>query len=212
MGRRRASRRGYQRSSILTVGIAFGRASPGKPVFSIPGWRVRPCRDADMEFLRRLYRTAREAELAHTGWPPALKRAFCDQQFDAQHGDYLSRFVDGVFLIILNRTDPVGRLYLDLTGPALRLIDITLLPAWQGKGIGGAVLRQLQQMASAFPDGSVVLSVDPRNPRARTLYERHGFRVTGTDPARLSMCWRAGEPVGEDTGLPAGQPDIQGET
>lgn len=172
--------------SVLT---SFGRASLGKPAFTIPGVRFRPCRDGDLAFLRRLYRSSRAAELSATRWPEGMKRAFSDQQFDAQHEDYLARFPDGTFLLIQNRMDPIGRLYMDLTGPSLRLIDITLLPAWQGKGIGGAVLRGLQDMAAGRPGGQVELAVDPMNLRARTLYERHGFSVIGRTDSRLQMRW-----------------------
>lgn len=178
-----------RRTAVLPPFPSQGQAPSGGPVFSVPGLRLRHCRMADVPFLRRLYRHTRKDELAPTGWPEAMKRAFCDQQFDAQHTDYVRRFAAGSFLLILDRIDPVGRLYLDLSTPALHLVDIALLPDQRGKGTGSAVLRRLQEMAAAIPEGSVHLAVDPMNPRARALYERHGFAVTDTGPSRLFMRW-----------------------
>jgi ribosomal protein S18 acetylase RimI-like enzyme len=138
-----------------------------------------------------------------------MKRSFIDQQFDAQHEDYLARFPDGTFLLIQNRMDPIGRLYLDLNSSSLRLIDVTLLPVWQGRGIGSAILRGLQDLAAAQPGGRVDLAVDPMNPRARALYERHGFRVEQVGPSRLFMRWIPVDPPRPVSG--SGNPDVHGE-
>ncbi len=59
---------------------------------------------------------------------------------------------------------------------------IELLPAWQGKGIGTAVIRSLLARGKA-----VSLRVLTSNPRAAALYERLGFRVVRRTPERLFM-------------------------
>ncbi|WP_051341209.1 GNAT family N-acetyltransferase [Azospirillum halopraeferens] len=163
------------------------QAPSGEPVLSIPGYRLRPCRDADLPFLKRLYRHARDAELARTGWPEEMKRAFCEQQFHAQHTDYLRRFPDADFLLILDRRDPVGRLYVD-RGLDLHLVDISLLPQRRGRGLGTAVLRALRALAMER-GGGVVLSVAVDNPRAAALYHRMGFRHRATDDTRHHLRW-----------------------
>jgi ribosomal protein S18 acetylase RimI-like enzyme len=56
--------------------------------------------------------------------------------------------------------------------------EIQLARAWQGKGIGTAVMLDLIAKANAAPK-TVRLRVLLENPRARRLYERMGFRVTG---------------------------------
>jgi ribosomal protein S18 acetylase RimI-like enzyme len=50
-------------------------------------------------------------------------------------------------------------------------------PAWQGKGLGGALLNHA--MAICDRDG-VLAYLESSNPRNVPLYERHGFEVLGT--------------------------------
>jgi ribosomal protein S18 acetylase RimI-like enzyme len=69
---------------------------------------------------------------------------------------------------------------------------IELLPAWQGKGIGTAIIRTLLARRK-----DVSLRVLTSNPRAAALYERLGFRVVQRTPERLYM--RA-EPASEGEG------------
>lgn len=56
------------------------------------------------------------------------------------------------------------------------LANIALLPGWQSRGIGGALLDALLARASA--DGrALTLRVVTTNQRAKALYERKGLRV-----------------------------------
>jgi len=56
---------------------------------------------------------------------------------------------------------------------------------FRGRGIGGDLLIALVRRAGDNGYGRLMLSVDPRNVRARRLYERLGFRLVDTnDPAR----------------------------
>lgn len=64
---------------------------------------------------------------------------------------------------------------------------VALLPRYQGKGIGTAVLRDLLLRADLTPVRLNVLHVNP----ARALYERLGFRVLARDAQRQLMEWRA---------------------
>lgn len=175
--------------------VARERASERMSAFVVPGLRPRPCRNADLPFLRRLYRSTRADELARTGWPDAIKRAFCDQQFEAQHRDWTTRHPDAWFLLLLEKRDPVGRLYVDESGDDARLIDISLMPAARGRGLGSALLAALIAWANAAGKG-VALSVDPMNPRAAALYRRWGFIETGRDDARVHMRRPSGDLAG----------------
>lgn len=163
-----------------------GQASARVPALRLPGLRVRPERDADLPFLRRLYRSTRAAELAATGWDEAMCRWFCDQQFDARHQDWNHRYPGTVRLLLLRGTDPVGRLYLDIDGPDWRVVDIAFLPSACGRGSGSALLRDLIRQADAAGKG-LVLCVDPLNIRALALYQRLGFVETGRDVSRLHL-------------------------
>lgn len=165
-----------------------GQAPAGELGFAVPGLRLRYCRDADLPFLRELYRETRAAELDAAGWPEALKQSFCRQQFDAQHADYVRRYSAAAFLLLLDGDDPVGRVYLDGSGADFHLIDITLLPSYRGRGYGTAILRGVQDLAVRRGCG-VVLSVVPENVRAANLYRRMDFRIVASDAARLHMRW-----------------------
>jgi ribosomal protein S18 acetylase RimI-like enzyme len=143
---------------------------------------------ADEAFLRRLYRSTREDELAVTGWPEAQKQLFCDSQFDLQHAHYLRQHPTGEFLVIRAGNEPVGRLYIDVGGDAVHLIDISLLPAWRGRGIGSALLKALQQHAAASGK-AVSLHVTIWNQRAMALYRRCGFVTGAADGSHIAMCW-----------------------
>ena len=70
----------------------------------------------------------------------------------------------------------VGRLRVVRTEAELELGGLQLLPAYQGRGIGGAILREL--LAEAEGTGRrFVLSVEKDNPRARAFYESYDLRV-----------------------------------
>jgi GNAT superfamily N-acetyltransferase len=145
-------------------------------------------RAADEMFLRRLYRSTREDELATTGWPEAMKQSFCDSQFDLQRAHYIRQHPGGEFLIIRFGAEPVGRLYIDAGGEAVQVIDIALLPAWRGRGVGSTLLAAVQQRAAAAGK-SVCLHVLFWNRRAMALYRRLGFAAGAASGSHLAMLW-----------------------
>jgi len=155
--------------------------------FFVPGLTIRPCRPGDEAFLRRLYRTSREQELAATGWTDVMKREFCNQQYDAQRDDWRHRFPQAHWLLLLDRREPVGRLYYDPSGEDLLLIDICLLPKAQGRGRGRALLEATSEQARRLGKASVSLSLLAWNQGAYRLYLRQGFVETRRDSARIYM-------------------------
>ena len=58
---------------------------------------------------------------------------------------------------------------------------IELVPEYQGRGVGSAIIRELTEQRS------VRLHVFVSNPRARALYERLGFVATATENGRIAM-------------------------
>jgi ribosomal protein S18 acetylase RimI-like enzyme len=148
-----------------------------------------------MPFLRHLYRTGREEELAALNWPDAMRRDFCLTQFEAQHRDYTGRYPMARFLVIEAKREPIGRLYIDFSGEAAHLIDIALLPASQGQGIGGRILVALQEQARATGQ-ALRLSVARMNNRAACLYARHGFSREAEGATHLSMLWNPADRQG----------------
>lgn len=61
----------------------------------------------------------------------------------------------------------------------LHLLNLTVAPAWQGRGLAAALLERLQRRAWQAGMQGVLLEVRPSNERARLLYARHGFVEIG---------------------------------
>ncbi|MCX5196119.1 GNAT family N-acetyltransferase [Streptomyces sp. NBC_00249] len=74
-----------------------------------------------------------------------------------------------VFLLaLLERTPARGELVMD---------GIAVDPAARGRGIGGLLLDGIEELAAEQGCRRIRLDVIAENPRARALYERHGFRA-----------------------------------
>ena len=159
----------------------------------------RPITDADDPFLFSVYASSRAEEMAPVPWSDEQKRAFLMMQFRAQKVQYLERYPDANFQIILLDLEPVGRLYVARLPDQIRIIDIALLTEHRGKGIGEPIIRDLMQEAAAL-DLPVRIYVESFN-RSRRLFERLGFAPVEEHMPYLLMEWRnkqgsrgAGEP------------------
>jgi ribosomal protein S18 acetylase RimI-like enzyme len=138
-----------------------------------PRITFRAIRPDDAPFLFEVYASTREDELRPVPWTPAEKTAFLRQQFDAQHTHYQQHYAGARFDVIELDGRPIGRLYVDRGAGEIRIVDIALLPAHRGAGIGTTILRGLlgEAAASGRP---VRIHVEQSNP-ARRLYRRLGF-------------------------------------
>jgi ribosomal protein S18 acetylase RimI-like enzyme len=136
---------------------------------------LRPVTDADRDLLLAVYGAARAAELDQVPWEPGAREAFLEQQFAAQDHEYRRANPHGSFDVIEADGVPAGRLYVDRRPGDLRIVDIALLPAYRGRGIGTRLITDLQRQAAA-EDRIVSIHVEAFNPAAR-LYERLGFEV-----------------------------------
>lgn len=154
-----------------------------------PGLSWRDARNEDLPFFRRLYADVRATELAAIPWPDAVRETFLDSQFTLQHRHYTTHYQPADYLVIEDAGRPVGRLYLYRDEHEANVIDIALLGAVRGRGIGSALLRLVQR--TALHDGlqSVMLHVEQRNAGARKLYERMGFAVEEDIGSHLRMRW-----------------------
>lgn len=131
--------------------------------------------DDDVDVLRDLYASTRADELARVDWPEPLKQAFVHQQFSAQREQYRQHYPGAGFLIVQREGAVIGRLYVHRTSREVRLMEVTLQPAWRGKGLGSALMARLIEWADerGLP---VTLHVEPFNP-AHRLYQRLGFNT-----------------------------------
>lgn len=143
----------------------------------------------DIPFLRRLYWSLRAEEMEPVPWPQEVKWAFIDQQFDLQHRHYVARFSSADFLILLDGSEPIGRLYVDSSMERWHVIDIGLLPQWRNRGKGVATLKAVQRQAKACSASGIMLHVERRNVRAQALYRRLHFREAEASDTHIQMRW-----------------------
>jgi ribosomal protein S18 acetylase RimI-like enzyme len=137
---------------------------------------LRSVTEADGPFLAALYASTRD-DLAAIGLAPEGLAALLAQQLDARTRHHAAHHPDASDDVIEVDGAPAGRLVVARPPEELRLVDVALLPAHRGRGVGSRVLAAV--LAEADGRGvPVVLYVEPGNPAAR-LYGRLGFRPSG---------------------------------
>ncbi|CAD0359970.1 GNAT family N-acetyltransferase [Xanthomonas hortorum] len=159
------------------------------PALAAQGLCLRAEQDADLPWLRDLYASTRRDELAGVPWQEAAKRAFLDQQFALQRAHYLNHFPDAEFLIVQTLHERIGRFYLHRAPVHHLLVDISLFPAWRGKGAGTGLIVHAQTLARAA-GCDLALHVSHANPAAHRLYARLGFVAGDTSATHLAMRWQ----------------------
>ncbi|MBS0206161.1 MAG: GNAT family N-acetyltransferase [Planctomycetes bacterium] len=143
----------------------------------MPRIRLRSIVKDDREFLYRCYASTRTEELSVVPWSDADKDQFLRMQFHAQSDHYEKHYRQAQFQVILVDEVPAGRLYVDRWPKEIRIVDITLLPAFRGHGIGSTLLQTLiEESESAGKPLSI--HVEKNNPAMR-LYLRLGFVPVG---------------------------------
>lgn len=174
----------------LTPFPAARHDSPATPTPLLRrGFSLRALHNADLAWLRDLYASTRQAEMVALPWDAASKRAFLDQQFLAQHEHYLTHFADADFLAVEHaQHGPVGRYYLQRQAPMHLIVDICLLPAVRGQGVGQALIGHSQLCAAAQGCG-MRLHVLDTNVAAKRLYARLGFVTSLAEGHHQAMHW-----------------------
>lgn len=152
---------------------------------------LRPITPEDESFLASLYASTRAEELAQTNWSDEQKTMFCRMQFNAQTEDYRRNYSDASFQIIERGGVAVGRLLVLRSDEAVHVIDIALMPAHRGAGIGTKLLGELQDEAKAAGK-KLSIYVERFNP-ARRLYDRLGFRQIEERGVYFLMEWSGKE-------------------
>lgn len=137
----------------------------------------RPAAEADFDFLFALHEAAMRpaVEAAYGAWEDAWQRA------------YFRRYFDPALLRVIQWDgQDVGFMQVQSRTEELFLADIEILPAFQSRGIGSAVIGGLQEQARS-QNKLVALQVLKINTRARQLYQRLGFTVTGETQTHYIM-------------------------
>ncbi|WGY03961.1 GNAT family N-acetyltransferase [Nocardioides sp. QY071] len=153
--------------------------------------RLRPATAADTPLLVEVYAAGRADELDRASWQPGQREAFERMQFDLQDRQYRTAHPQGSFDVVEVDGQPAGRLYVSERSEDIRIVDIALLPAFQGQRIGSALLRAVTDRAAA--DGRTVSLHVETGHRASALYERLGFRQVEDRGIRRLLEWRSGE-------------------
>jgi ribosomal protein S18 acetylase RimI-like enzyme len=118
---------------------------------------------------------------------PAQLELLLRVQFSAQSQSYAAMFPQAAHEIICFGGEPVGHMITDNADEAMLLVDIALIPAYRGRGIGGALVRKLQAQCAVLRK-PLRLHVARTN-RAIQLYERLGFTATGETEVYRLMEW-----------------------
>ncbi len=152
---------------------------------------LRPIANSDDQFLLGLYASTREDELAQAEWAEGQKEMFLRWQFDLQRREYDARFPDAAYNVIFVDQQPAGRIWVGSDEEQIRLLDIALLPQFQNRGVGTALLRRL--MEEAARQGKLLRHmVFVLNNDAHRFYERLGFSMIEDLGAYKHMEWRGG--------------------
>ena len=173
---------------------------PSQPPVSVDAVTLRPVHDGDSELLYAIYASTRTEELSQVAWDDAQKESFLRMQFGAQRKFYESEYPGAEFQIILVAGEPAGRLYVHRRDREIRIMDIALLPAFRGRGIGTKLLSGIliEGERAALP---VTIHVESFNP-AQRLYERLGFTRIANNGVYHLLEWKPPVPASGNEALP----------
>jgi ribosomal protein S18 acetylase RimI-like enzyme len=113
-----------------------------------------------------------------------------DRRERAQFLDQMS--VESIKLIRADG-EVVGFIDFRKNGANWNLHTMIVVPAWQSKGIGSIVLDGLMAATKC-----ISLSVLRTNPRARSLYERKGFREVSSSKTHIHLAWECTNSIESD--------------
>lgn len=152
-----------------------------------PSIELRPATQADQPFLLLLYLSTRGAQFRLHGCDPNTEALLLELQFKAQQTDYRLQHPEAEITIIVEQDRPIGRLCVDYRMSEVRVVDLSLLPEYRGRGIGRGLLRGLQAHGQRL-DLPVRLRVLLGNP-AQRLCQRCDFVMQGLDGLYAAMEW-----------------------
>jgi ribosomal protein S18 acetylase RimI-like enzyme len=159
-------------------------------VGSGPRIALRPAQAPDEPLLARVFSDTRGEELRVAGLGDGELGLLLEIQRRAQDAGYRAAFPQAEHSIVEADGAPVGRVVIDRRPGEHRVVDVALLAACRGRGIGSSLLRALQVDAAA--EGRTLgLRVARGNPAGR-LYVRLGFCEVAADEMYVEMAWLPG--------------------
>lgn len=148
---------------------------------------LRPTTAEDTPFLKSLFASTRLDEMALLAYDSNLQEVFVTMQFNAQTSQYDMNYPQADHSLILWNDAPIGRFLVNKGPKEFTLVDISLLPAHRGSGIGTYLLQRLLNEATEAGK-PIKLNVWQSNP-AKKLYERMGFSATDEAGIYCEMWW-----------------------
>lgn len=141
---------------------------------------LRPPQASDETLLRVVAVASRETAL------PDLEPGLLELQVMAARRSRVAQFPAAARQVVLLGDEAVGAVVTAREPRILHLLEIALLPAWRGRGIGSVVLEHLFREADG--EGLTVrLSVYRSNPRAHALYRRLGLAEVDADELMFKL-------------------------
>lgn len=97
-------------------------------------------------------------------------------QEQAQRSQWSQKWGNGGESVVEVGGVPAARVWVAWTPSALRIVELSVAPAFRGQGMGSHLLADLRSAADAAGQ-TMELAVDAENTVARHLYESLGFRT-----------------------------------
>jgi ribosomal protein S18 acetylase RimI-like enzyme len=157
---------------------------------NVSSLELRDLGPADEATFFELFAAVRTEELHLQHLPAAARDPLLRVQFDAQRRSYRDEFPSASERLIVRGDEALGWVIVDRSGAAVHGIDIGLVAADRGRGVGTAIIGALQAEAAAS-GRAFIISVQRLNVRARALYERLGFAPIQETDLHVVMEWRA---------------------
>jgi diamine N-acetyltransferase len=147
---------------------------------------IRPWRMEDLPAVRRVLWESWMA--AYTTFIPEEDlRSYHEAiyRIDSLTNLYKSTFVHGFIGDADATAAGFSRTQFHLNENRLYLASLYLLPAFQGKGIGGGLLRAAEEKARDYGLEELWIGVMVQNEAARRWYDKRGFRFARVEPFRM---------------------------
>ena len=156
---------------------------PGGP------YRLRPAQPSDEAFQYGLFRARRAGMFQLAGLPASMIDNLLNLQYRARGQSYHESFPDARWSIVERAGEPIGELIIDDETKGLHIVDITLAPEHQGRGIGRALLCAV--LNDGASRGGVRAIADLSNAASRKMFAGLGFVESPCgDGANVELRWR----------------------
>lgn len=148
---------------------------------------TRPETPEDSSFLGDLYFSVRELEPGFASQPLDERSRVLRDQARLQSIHYHKVFPHAHFLVVEVDGKPVGRFCVNQFNDHLLVVDLSILPDFQGHGIGSQLIKSVlaESTRTGMPVG---VSVEIGHP-ARSFYERMGFAIFKNTESHHVMQW-----------------------